>query len=127
MAFVLRAVRIKRRLGETDYWGKAPYWRKPAEQQTVQVDIDGVVVKVDALEQQRRLGSTTHHPRWAIAFKFPAHQETTVVEEIFASVGRTGAITPVASAAALRASDTPTTRPTRPRSFMAGLPTWTPQ
>jgi DNA ligase (NAD+) len=59
-------------------------------------DADGVVVKVDSLEQQRRLGSTTHHPRWAIAFKFAARQATTVVETIDVQVGKTGMLTPVA-------------------------------
>jgi DNA ligase (NAD+) len=59
-------------------------------------DADGAVVKVDALEQQWRLGSTTHHPRWAIAFKFAARQATTVVQAIEVNVGKTGALTPVA-------------------------------
>jgi DNA ligase (NAD+) len=59
-------------------------------------DADGVVVKVDSLEQQRRLGSTTHHPRWAIAFKFAARQATTVVRSIDVHVGKTGTLTPVA-------------------------------
>ncbi|PYN43990.1 MAG: DNA ligase (NAD(+)) LigA [Candidatus Rokuibacteriota bacterium] len=59
-------------------------------------DADGVVVKVDALEHQRRLGSTTHHPRWAIAFKFAARQATTLVEAIEVNVGKTGALTPTA-------------------------------
>ncbi|HKB26485.1 MAG TPA: NAD-dependent DNA ligase LigA [Methylomirabilota bacterium] len=59
-------------------------------------DADGVVVKVDALDHQRRLGSTTHHPRWAIAFKFAARQATTVVEAIEVGVGKTGILTPVA-------------------------------
>jgi len=59
-------------------------------------DADGVVVKVDSLDQQRRLGSTTHHPRWAIAYKFPAQQATTLVRKIEVSVGRTGALTPTA-------------------------------
>jgi len=59
-------------------------------------DCDGVVVKVDATEQQRRLGSTTHHPRWAIAYKFPARQATSVIRKIDISVGRTGALTPTA-------------------------------
>ena len=59
-------------------------------------DADGVVVKVDSLDQQRRLGSTTHHPRWAIAFKFAARQATTRVEAIEVNVGKTGALTPVA-------------------------------
>ncbi len=59
-------------------------------------DADGVVVKVDSLDQQRRLGSTTHHPRWAMAYKFPAQQATTVIRKIEVSVGRTGALTPTA-------------------------------
>ncbi|MBI4573348.1 MAG: NAD-dependent DNA ligase LigA [candidate division NC10 bacterium] len=59
-------------------------------------DADGVVVKVDSLDQQRRLGSTTHHPRWAVAYKFPAQQATTVIRKIDVSVGRTGALTPTA-------------------------------
>jgi DNA ligase (NAD+) len=59
-------------------------------------DCDGVVVKVDSIEQQRRLGSTTHHPRWASAYKFPAQQATTLINKIEISVGRTGALTPTA-------------------------------
>ncbi len=59
-------------------------------------DADGVVVKVDALDHQRRLGSTTHHPRWAIAFKFAARQAMTMVEAIDVNVGKTGALTPTA-------------------------------
>jgi DNA ligase (NAD+) len=62
-------------------------------------DADGVVVKVDALDLQRRLGSTTHHPRWAIAFKFAARQATTLVQAIEVNVGKTGALTPVAKLA----------------------------
>ena len=59
-------------------------------------DADGVVIKVDSLDQQARLGSTTHHPRWAVAYKFPAQRATTVVRKIEVSVGRTGALTPTA-------------------------------
>jgi DNA ligase (NAD+) len=59
-------------------------------------DADGVVVKVDSLDQQHRLGSTTHHPRWAVAYKFPAQQATTIVRRIEVGVGRTGALTPTA-------------------------------
>ena len=60
------------------------------------LEIDGVVAKVDSLEQQGRLGWTAKAPRWAIAFKFPARQAQTVVEDITVSVGRTGAVTPTA-------------------------------
>jgi len=59
-------------------------------------EIDGVVVKVDSVEQQRALGFTAKAPRWAIAYKYPARQAVTVVENIEVQVGRTGALTPVA-------------------------------
>ncbi len=59
-------------------------------------EIDGVVVKVDSVDQQRRLGFTAKAPRWAIAFKYAARQAATVVEDIGVQVGRTGALTPVA-------------------------------
>lgn len=59
-------------------------------------DADGMVVKVDAYELQEKLGATAKHPRWAIAYKFPAEQATTAVKEIEFNVGRTGAVTPVA-------------------------------
>lgn len=60
-------------------------------------DVDGLVVKVDSFAQQRRLGWTAKSPRWAVAFKYPAQQATTVLEDVWFSVGRTGTITPVAS------------------------------
>jgi DNA ligase (NAD+) len=59
-------------------------------------DTDGVVIKVDAIEQRRRLGTTSKFPRWAVAFKFPAEQKNTILKEIAVNVGRTGAVTPFA-------------------------------
>ncbi|MEO8586579.1 MAG: NAD-dependent DNA ligase LigA [Acidobacteriota bacterium] len=59
-------------------------------------ETDGVVVKVNAFADQKRLGQTAKFPRWAIAYKFPPEEATTIVERIFVSVGRTGVLTPVA-------------------------------
>ena len=57
-------------------------------------DIDGVVIKVNKVENQNKLGFTSKFPRWAIAYKFPAEEVETTVEDIFVTVGRTGKITP---------------------------------
>ena len=62
----------------------------------LEYEVDGLVIKVNSFEQQRRLGATSKSPRWAIAFKFPARQRTTKLLDIVLQVGRTGAITPVA-------------------------------
>jgi DNA ligase (NAD+) len=70
--------------------------RLEAERERLGYDADGVVVKVDSLEQQRQLGVTAHHPRWAIAYKFAAQQALSVVRRIAINVGRTGALTPSA-------------------------------
>jgi DNA ligase (NAD+) len=59
-------------------------------------ETDGIVVKVDRIEQQQQLGFVSRAPRWATAYKFPAQQVTTKLEEIEVYVGRTGALTPVA-------------------------------
>jgi len=62
----------------------------------LQFEIDGLVAKVNGLEQQERLGSTARAPRWAIAIKFKSLQSETILEDIQVQVGRTGALTPVA-------------------------------
>src|SRR5580700_10649830 len=59
-------------------------------------EIDGMVIKVDSIALQERMGMTTHHPRWAIAFKFKARQATSILRKVEFQVGRTGSITPVA-------------------------------
>lgn len=59
-------------------------------------EIDGMVIKINDLELQEKLGMTTHHPRWAMAFKFKARQGTSKLRSVEFQVGRTGAITPVA-------------------------------
>jgi DNA ligase (NAD+) len=69
-------------------------WEKRREE--LDYEIDGMVIKIDSLDQQRRLGQTAKNPRWAIAYKFAAKQRTTKVKDILLQVGRTGAMTPVA-------------------------------
>ena len=59
-------------------------------------EIDGIVIKLNDLAARAGMGETSHHPRWAFAFKFPARKEVTRIEKIAASVGRTGVVTPVA-------------------------------
>src|SRR5579863_1829162 len=67
-----------------------------AQREGLPYEIDGVVLKVDSIAQQRRLGFTAKAPRWAIAFKYAARQVETEVVDITVQVGRTGALTPVA-------------------------------
>lgn len=66
------------------------------KRQDLPYEADGIVIKLDSLDQQERLGSAGREPRWAIAFKFPAHQATTILKDIGISVGRTGTLNPYA-------------------------------
>ncbi len=107
-----RVTRQSQILERLEGWGFAtsPDWRVCADldaavayyrellarRHALAMEIDGAVFKVDELALQRDLGELARVPRWAIAYKFPAQQETTVVLDIFPSVGRTGAVTPVA-------------------------------
>jgi len=74
-----------------NYWN---IWTKRREE--LDYDLDGIVIKVNFLSHQSRLGSTSKSPRWAIAYKFPAIEATTKIKDIIVQVGRTGALTPVA-------------------------------
>jgi DNA ligase (NAD+) len=93
-------------------WGLPvePHWRRctgidellgfchewAEKRRTLDFDTDGVVIKVDTIALRGRLGRTSKFPRWAIAFKFPAEQKTTLLRQIDVNVGRTGAVTPFA-------------------------------
>jgi DNA ligase (NAD+) len=67
-----------------------------AQRDSLPFEVDGLVVKVNSFQQQEQMGMTTHHPRWAVAFKFKARQATSKLRRVEFQVGRTGNITPVA-------------------------------
>ncbi len=73
------------------------YQQMSSERDTSDYEMDGIVIKVDSFAIQRKLGDVSRSPRWAVAWKFPAVEATTVVEDIIPQVGRTGIITPVAA------------------------------
>jgi len=68
-----------------------------ASRETLDVDVDGMVVKVDAISAQQRLGSSSRAPRWGIAYKYPALEATSILRSVEWTVGRTGRITPRAT------------------------------
>ncbi len=74
----------------------AYHHRMEEQRHSLPYEIDGIVIKVDSLELQARLGMKTRSPRWALAYKFAATQATTKVLQIIVQVGRTGAVTPTA-------------------------------
>jgi DNA ligase (NAD+) len=76
---------VSERIG---YWGERRH--------RIEHEIDGVVVKVDELAQQRRLGATSRAPRWAVAYKYPPEEAQTILRDIRVNVGRTGRVTPFA-------------------------------
>ena len=77
-----------------DVWDRCEWWLN--RRSSLGFEIDGVVIKVNDLRQQEELGFVSREPRWATAYKFPATQQTTRVNDIVVNVGRTGALTPLA-------------------------------
>jgi DNA ligase (NAD+) len=75
-------------------WARCEGWLE--RRSTLPFEIDGVVIKVNDLRQQEELGFVSREPRWATAYKFPATQQTTRINDIVVNVGRTGALTPLA-------------------------------
>jgi len=73
-------------------------------------EIDGMVIKVNDLNAHKKLGHTTHHPRWAIAYKYPPTRKTTEIKSIEVSVGRTGKLTPIAVLEPIQLSGTTVSR-----------------
>lgn len=94
-AFGLKVNRLAKKCGNIEE--AIQFFREMGEKrEELPYEIDGTVVKVNSLDLQARLGEISRSPRWAIACKFPPSQENSVVKGIIASVGRTGALTPVA-------------------------------
>ena len=89
---------------------------------TLAYDIDGVVVKLDKLEDRRTVGEGTNTPRWAVAYKFPPEEKETLLEDITIAVGRTGVLTPTAVLSPVRLAGTTVSRATLHNlDFIRGL------
>jgi DNA ligase (NAD+) len=78
------------------------YWTEKRDR--IEWEIDGVVIKLDLLSKRESLGMTAHHPRWALAWKFPPEEASTVLMDVDWQVGRTGTVTPVARVAPVTVS-----------------------
>jgi DNA ligase (NAD+) len=100
------------RLCRTIDEGTAYFKEWTEKRDRLEYDADGIVLKVDAAAERAQLGATAKSPRWAIAYKFPARQATTKVEDILIQVGRTGALTPVAVLEPVKLSGTTISRST---------------
>ena len=115
-------ISAKMRLAHTleDIYDYIDYW--DTERRNLPVATDGIVLKVNSLAQQRALGMTAKSPRWAIAYKFKAEQEETILRQVVFQVGRTGAVTPVANMDPVHLAGTQVRRATLHNAdFMAQL------
>lgn len=99
---------LARSIDEVIAWTES--WRE--KRYDLPYEIDGLVIKVNNLEQRQRMGFTSKFPRWAVAYKFPAEEKETVVEGITLEVGRTGAVTPAAELRPVRIAGTTVRRAT---------------
>ncbi|HWI51759.1 MAG TPA: NAD-dependent DNA ligase LigA, partial [Symbiobacteriaceae bacterium] len=99
---------LARSIDEVIAWTES--WRE--KRYELPYEIDGLVIKVNDLEQRDRMGFTAKFPRWAIAYKFPAEEKESVVEGITLEVGRTGAVTPAAELSPVRIAGTTVRRAT---------------
>lgn len=75
-----------------EVWQFIEYWTKNRDE--LPYDIDGIVIKLNSFNDQEKLGWTMHHPKWAVAYKFPSNLVMTELEDVFWTVGRTGRVTP---------------------------------
>ena len=98
-----------------------------AARDSLTYDIDGVVIKIDSLDDRRQIGEGTSTPRWAVAYKFPPEEKETVLEDITVAIGRTGVLTPAAELRPVRLAGTTVSRATlhnldfiRQRNIMIG-------
>ncbi len=104
-----RTIEYRKRCEEIHEAEEFIKWFQP-KRDSLDYEIDGMVVKVDSFEEQKALGQTTHSPRWMIAYKYPAERKETIIEDIQVQVGRTGALTPVAILKPVQLSGTTVSR-----------------